>query len=181
MKKRFYSNTERGKMNTFDIVIMVIVSFCLIRGFFKGLIGEISGIVGVFAGFYGAYAYYPMVAVYVQKWIQNAQIRDLTSFFLVFCMILIGVSLLSILIRKLLNLVFLGWVDRTFGLVFGAAKGILIVSVLLVMITSFLPKNAAIITESKFSPHVAKVATTLSIFVSKNTRSDFLKQLKGLF
>jgi membrane protein required for colicin V production len=168
-------------MNTLDIVIVVVTSICLIRGFFKGLIGEVSGIVGVFAGFYGAYAYYPMVAVHVGKWIQGPQMRDLTSFFVLFCLILIGVSLVSILIRKFLKLVFLGWVDRTFGLVFGAAKGLLIVSVLLVMITSFLPENANIIKGSKFSPHVAKVATSLSIFVSKNTRSDFLKQIKGFF
>ncbi|MBU1194279.1 MAG: CvpA family protein [Proteobacteria bacterium] len=167
-------------MNTFDIVIVVITSFCLIRGFFKGLIGEVSGIVGVFAGFYGAYAYYPMIAVYVGKWIQSPPMRDLSSFFLLFCLIIIGISLVSILIRNFLKLVFLGWVDRTFGLIFGAAKGLLIVSVLLVMITSFLPKNTNILTGSKLSPHVAKVATSLSIFVSKNTRSDFLKQIKGL-
>lgn len=168
-------------MNTFDIVIIVITSFCLIRGFFKGLIGEVSGIVGVFAGFYGAYTYYPMVSAHGQKWIENSQMADIAAFFVLFCLILIGVSLISILIRKFLKLVFLGWVDRTFGLVFGAAKGLLIVSVLLVMITSFLPKNTDILTGSKFSPHVAKIATSLSIFVSKNTRSDFLKQIKDVF
>ncbi len=42
-------------MNIFDIVIIVIVSFCLIRGIFNGLVGEVSGIIGVYAGFYGAY------------------------------------------------------------------------------------------------------------------------------
>jgi len=168
-------------MNTFDIAIIVITSFCLIRGFFKGLIGEISGIIGVAAGFYGAYTYYPMVAGYLQQWITGSGVRNLLSFFLLFCAILIVVSLAAALIRKFLSLVFLGWVDRTFGLIFGAAKGILIVSVLLIMITSFMPQNSTILTGSKFSPYVAKVSESLSIFVSRNARSEFLKHIKEIF
>ncbi|MCP3932171.1 MAG: CvpA family protein, partial [Bacteroidetes bacterium] len=93
---------------------------------------------------------------------------------------LIIVSLISVLIRKVLKLVFLGWVDRTFGLVFGAAKGILIVSVLFIVITTFFPKNSNILKESKFSPHIAKVSKTMTVFVSKNTRKDFIKHLEGI-
>ena len=167
-------------MNAFDIAIIIIVSFCLIRGLFKGLIGELSGIIGVVAGFYGAYTYYPLIIPYIQKWIQSPGIRNLVSFSLLFCAILIVISLLSVLIRKILDLVFLGWVDRTFGLVFGAAKGVLIVSVLFIMITAFLPKNSNILTGSKLSPHVAEVSKAMTLFVSKNTRKDFMKKLEGI-
>ncbi len=165
-------------MNTFDIAVIVIVSFCLIRGLFRGLIGEASGIIGVVAGFYGAYTYYPMIAVYAKEWIENPAIRNIMAFFILFCAILIVISFISILIRKILNLVFLGWVDRTFGLVFGAAKGILIVSVIFIMITTFLPKNTSLLTDSKLSVHVAKVSKALTVFVSKNNRGTFLKQLE---
>jgi len=167
-------------MNAFDIAIIIIISFCLIRGLFKGLIGEVSGIIGVVAGFYGAYTYYPLIAVYAGKWIESPGIRNLIAFFLLFCVILIVISLISVLIRKFLNLVFLGWVDRMFGLVFGAAKGMLIVSVLFIMITTFLPKGSNILTGSKLSPHVAKVSKAMTVFVSKKTKGDFLKHLEGI-
>jgi len=167
-------------MNAFDILIIVIVSFCLIRGAFKGLVGEVSGIIGVVAAFYGAYTYYPLITVYAQKWIENAGFRNIIAFFLIFCAILIVINLVSLLIRKLLNLVFLGWVDRTFGLIFGAVKGILIVSVIFIMVTSFLPKNSNFLTTSKFSPYIAQVSETLTVFVSKNSRKDFLKKLEEL-
>jgi len=167
-------------MNAFDILIIVIVSFCLIRGAFKGLIGEVSGIIGVVAAFYGAYTYYPLITVYAQKWIENAGFRNIIAFFLIFCAILIVINLVSLLIRKILNLVFLGWVDRTFGLVFGAVNGILIVSVIFIMITSFMPKNSNFLTTSKFSPYIAQVSETLTVFVSKNSRKDFLKKLEEL-
>ncbi len=167
-------------MNAFDIAAIVIIAFCLIRGLFKGLIGELSGIIGVVAGFYGAYTYYPLIAVHTEKWIQNPGIRNLAAFFIIFCAILIMVGLISILIRKLLNFVFLGWVDRTFGLVFGAAKGLLIVSVIFITITSFVPKDSNIIKGSRLSPHVAKISKSMTLFVSKNTRKDFVKKLEGI-
>ena len=167
-------------MNAFDILIIVIVSFCLIRGAFRGLIAEVSSIIGVVAAFYGAYTYYPLITVYAQKWIENAGIRNIIAFFLMFCAILIVINLVSLLIRKILNLVFLGWVDRTFGLVFGAVKGILIVSVIFIMVTSFLPKNSDLLTTSKFSPYIAQVSEALTVFVSKNSRKDFLKKLEEL-
>ncbi len=168
-------------MNAFDIVVIVVVSFCLIRGLFKGLIGEVSGMIGVAAGFYGAYTYYPNIAVYTGRWIENPGIRNLTAFFVLFCIVLILVTLISILIRKLLKLVFLGWVDRSFGLVFGALKGLMIVSVLFIVITTFLPKNSEFLGKSKFSPYIAEVSKAMTVFVSKNTKQDFLKKLEGIF
>ncbi|MCD4721531.1 MAG: CvpA family protein [Desulfobacula sp.] len=168
-------------MNTFDIVVIVIISFCLIRGLFKGVIGEMSGIIGVVAGFYGACTYYPLITPYAEKWIENPGIRNIIAFFLLFCAILVIISLISVLIRKFLKLVFLGWVDRTFGLVFGAAKGLLVVSVLFIMITTFLPKSSNTLAASKFSPYVAKVSKAMTVFVSQNTKKDFLKHLEGIF
>ena len=140
-----------------------------------------SGIIGVVAGFYGAYTYYPLITVYAEKWIENSGIRNLMAFFLLFCAILIIIGFISVLIRKFLKLIFLGWVDRTFGLVFGAAKGLLIVSVLFIMITTFLPKSSNILSASKFSPYIAKVSKAMTVFVSQNSRKDFLKHLEGIF
>ncbi len=168
-------------MNTFDIAIIVIVSFCLIRGLFKGLIGEVSGIIGVMAGFYGAYTYYPLITPYAKDWIETPGLRNIIAFFLLFCLILIVIGVISMLIRKFLNLVFLGWVDRTFGLIFGAAKGLLIVSVLFIMITSFVPKGSGFLAESKLAVHVAKVSKMMTLFVSQNTSSDFKKKIEGFF
>ncbi len=167
-------------MNSFDILVLVIVSFCLIRGYFKGLIGEVSGIIGVVAGFYGANTYYPILTPYLEKLIETSGIRSLVCFFVLFCGILILISLLAGLIRKFLNLVFLGWADRFFGLIFGAAKGALIVSVLFIMIMTFIPGKKEFLSGSKSVPHVAKIADTMTLFFSKNMKIDFSKHLEGI-
>ena len=41
-------------MNILDILIAVIVGFCLVRGIFRGIIKELTSIVGVVAGFFAS-------------------------------------------------------------------------------------------------------------------------------
>lgn len=168
-------------MNTFDIAVIAVLSFCLIRGAFKGLIGEISGIIGVIAGFYGAQTYYPMISGYIKPWLEVETIRNLAAFFLLFCGILVMVHLLSNLIQKILKLVFLGWVDRSFGLIFGAVKGLLIVSVAFTVITTFVSKNPAFLRGSQTAPYIAEVSKVMTVFVSENAKKELLKKLEGLF
>jgi len=49
------------------------------------------------------------------------------------------------------------------------------------MITTFLPKSSNTLAASKFSPYVAKVSKAMTVFVSQNTKKDFLKHLEGIF
>ena len=135
-------------MNSLDILITVIVGFCLIRGIFRGLVKELSSIMGVFAGFYFAYTYYPLVAKPLSRWISNTGYLNILSFLIVFCGLFLIISILGIVIKYLLKITFLGWVDRICGAGFGFMKGILIVSVLLVVFTAFLPKGAPILKNS---------------------------------
>ncbi len=167
-------------MNFFDLSVLVIVGFCLVRGGFKGLVREVSGIVGVVAGFYGANTYYPRLIPYVESWITSAQIQKLVCFFALFCLILIVVGLLAFLIRKLLHIVFLGWVDRTFGVIFGAAKGLLIATVIFIMATTFVPGGTNQMEASRTAPYLAQVADALTLFISQNIKTDFSSKLEGL-
>jgi len=72
-------------------------------------------------------------------------------------------------------------VDRTFGLIFGAVKGILIMSVFFIMVTTFLPENSSFLSQSKCSPYIAQVSKAMTAFVSQNSKKDFLKNLKDTF
>ena len=86
-------------MNLLDIVIIVILAYCLIRGIFRGLIKELSSIVGVLAAFYAAYSYYPLVAYLLRRWITDAGYLNILSFFILFCFIFVAVSMLGVVIK----------------------------------------------------------------------------------
>jgi len=160
-------------MNFFDIIVIVILGYCLIRGIFRGLVKELSSIIGVFGGFYAAYTYYPVLSKLLSKWIANTGYLNILSFLIIFCGVFIIISILGIIINYLLKIVFLGWLDRVSGAMFGAMKGILIVSVLLITLTAFLPKGTPVIKDSLLSPYVTLVSEKMAKVISKDMKHDF--------
>ena len=167
-------------MNLFDIVIIIILGFCLIRGGFRGLIKELSAIVGVLAGYYGAYTYYPEVAALLSRWISEQGVGNILAFMIIFCVVFFVVSILGIIIRYLLNAVFSGWVDRLGGVVFGLLKGGLIAAVLFIALTAFLPKGTPLLKQSRLSPYVARYAEVMAEVVSEDMKDGFKVKFKEL-
>ena len=167
-------------MNPFDMLIIIIISFCLIRGLFRGFIKEISSIIAVFGGFYAAFTYYPMLSGInlISKWVHNHAYLNIISFMAIFIIVFFIISLLGSLIKSLLKIAFLGWFDRLCGAGFGFSKGILIVSVLLFTFTSFLSKGSPFIGNSLLSPHVTSVSEKMSQFVSDDMKQGFESNLK---
>ncbi|OQY14123.1 MAG: colicin V production protein [Desulfobacteraceae bacterium 4572_187] len=160
-------------MNFFDIIVIVILGYCLIRGVFRGFIKELSSIIGVLGGFYAAFTYYMVVAKPLSKWIANSGYLNILSFLIIFCGVFIMISILGVIINYLLKIVFLGWLDRIFGAVFGAMKGILIVSVLLIALTAFLPRGTSVIKDSLLSQHVLLVSEKMAKIVPKDMKHAF--------
>lgn len=170
----------RYAVNFFDIVIIIIFCFCVIRGVFRGLIKELSSLIGVLAGFYAAYSYYMVVAKPLAKWISNTGYLNILSFLIIFFCVFIIISILGVIIKYLLNIAFLGWVDRMFGAGFGTMKGVLIASVILVALTAFLPKGSPVIKNSLLSPHVALISEKMAKVVSKDMRHAFEAKIADL-
>ncbi len=165
-------------MNLFDMVCIIILGYCLVRGIFRGLIKELSSIVGVFAGFYAAYTYYMKVGKLFSSWISNTSYLNILSFLIIFCGVFIIISIIGVIIKYLLNIAFLGWVDHIFGAGFGAIKGILIVSMLLMILTAFLPKNTPFIKNSLLSPIISPVSGKMSKVVSKDMKREFVAKIE---
>ena len=164
-------------MNPFDVFIIIVICYSIIRGLFRGLVKEVSSIIGVLGGFYAAYSYYPMVAKLIARFVKDPSYLNILSFLIIFCLILIIISITGVIIKYLLNVAFLGWVDRLCGVFFGLIKGILIVTVLFIILTTFLPKGAPLIKQSVLAPHVTWISEKMVNVVSKEVRRDFFNKL----
>lgn len=167
-------------MNAFDILIVVILSYGLIGGIFRGLVKEVSSIIGVAGGFVAAYLYYGTLAGWLTGLVSNPAYRYILAFLLIFCSVVIVVNVIAIVLKYLLNLVFLGWLDRLGGAGFGLVKGVLIVSVLFMVLTAFLPKGAPLIKDSVCAPYVALVSEKIAALVSSDVKREFAAKLGEL-
>jgi membrane protein required for colicin V production len=87
---------------------------------------------------------------------------------------------LGVIINYLLKLAFLGWFDRLAGALFGAVKGTLIVSILLIALTAFLPKGAPFIKNSLVSPYLTFVSEKMVKVVSKDIKHAYMAKIEEL-
>ncbi|MBF0226534.1 MAG: CvpA family protein [Desulfobacterales bacterium] len=165
-------------MNPFDIITIVILAFTLIRGIFRGLIKEVSSIVGVVGGYYIAYTYYADISKLISKWMPDQSYINLVSFLLLFCVMFISVSLVGVLINYLLNIAFLGWLNRLLGAGFGFIKGALIISIIFVGLTTFLKNDSPLIKDSMLAPYVSMISDKIVTVVPEDMKNKFMDKLK---
>lgn len=167
-------------MNPFDIFIIVVLSFALIRGFFRGLIRELASIVGVAAGFYAGHTYYQVIADPLSGWISDMAYVNIISFMIIFVAVFFVVGLLGVVITYILKLDFLGWADRLFGTLFGLTKGVFIVAVVVMVLTAFLPKGAPIIRESLLAPRISILSEKLADLANEDVKRDFAAKIREM-
>lgn len=139
-----------------------------------------SSLVGVLGGFCAAYTYYNEVGKYLKKWMTDPNYINILSFFLVFICVFLIISILGIIIKYILKIVFLGWVDRVFGAVFGILKGILIGSVFLIVFTAFHSGSANIIKTSKTAPYLAVISSKMIKVTPKDLKHEYQIKIKDI-
>ncbi|PID40602.1 MAG: colicin V production protein [Proteobacteria bacterium] len=167
-------------MNAFDIVIVSVLAYGLIRGIFRGLVRELSSIIGVLGGFYAAYTYYPHMSKLLSGWISDSSYLNIISYLVIFAAVMVVVGILAVIIKYLLNIAYLGWLDRVSGALFGVLKGALVICVLFTVLTAFLPKGTPFIKNSTLAPYVATTSEVTAKVLSKDMKIKFIAKMKEL-
>lgn len=162
-------------MNGLDIAIVCILGFTLIRGIMTGLMQSISGFIGAIAGFYTAYYYYPMLAQELSRWVNNDTAVNILSFFIIFCAVLLIVTLLGKLLKWIMKIAFLGWVDRLGGALIGLLKGGIVVGVIVIVLTTFLPSGSPLLKGSRVLPYFSVVSETMMESLPKEAAGNGFK------
>ena len=167
-------------MNPLDITIIIILGYCVTRGLFRGLIKELTAIIALFIGFHAAYNYYPLLSKQLAVWAPNFQYLKITSFLIIFFVVVIIVNLIGMIIKYIIIFVFLGWIDKIFGVIFGVLKAGLIVVILAAIITAFIPKGSIFLSESLIFPHLSQASKQLVKLIPENMKSNLEVMIKEL-
>ncbi len=127
-----------------DIIILVILVFFFISGMRRGLIRQVLDIVGIILAFICAFYLAHFLASYFE---QSIELTYNISLVIAAVVIFIGIILLfhalGLLFQKIAEITLFGSVDRIGGGLFGTFKGILLVSLLLVVALNIpLPEKA---------------------------------------
>lgn len=138
-------------MNVLDIVLGILLLIGLVRGFQKGFIIELSGIIALILGIYGGLEYGYMAESYLEKWTDwTSSNIEITGFFIMFILILLGVSIAAKILTSIIHAIALGLINRILGAVFGVVKTALIIFILL-LIFEYINANGRFVSESKLN------------------------------
>jgi len=117
-------------MTAFDYVVLAIVGASVVLGVWRGVVGEIIALVAWVLAYFAARWWGALIAETLFGGIADHGLRIVAGWVVVFVVVLMLMALLRLAMRGLLKALGLSLSDRLLGLLFGAARGLLIVFIL---------------------------------------------------
>ncbi len=114
-------------MNWFDLAIVAVVLLSALFAFARGIIREVIALAAWVAGFVAAIAYAGSLAGIFSSLDMPPVARQALAFVLILVVVLIAGALLARVLAGLIRAIGLGFMDRLLGLVFGVARGLIVV------------------------------------------------------
>ncbi|MEM0910579.1 MAG: CvpA family protein [Pseudomonadota bacterium] len=129
-------------MNWFDFAILSVIAFSALISIVRGFVKEAISLAIWISAFFVAKHFYPLLAIHFSS-IRDEIVRNGIAIALLFIGTLIAGALLNYLVSQLVKTTGLGGTDKAVGAVFGALRGILIVSAVLFFLDTFTSASSA--------------------------------------
>ncbi|MGO9450854.1 MAG: CvpA family protein [Candidatus Binataceae bacterium] len=161
-------------MNAFDFVVIAIVVFGAIHGLRHGLLTMITSFIALIAALYEASIYYAEAAGVVGHLFgANPTLATIIGYLAVFFIVFLAVQFVGGTIVTLLHLASLGWVDRLAGGVLGASLAAAIAGLVVMLLTTVLPANAALLRDSQSAPILLAYDAALVRYIPEEAKQAY--------
>ena len=149
-------------LTAFDAVALAVVLISAVMAFARGLIREVFSIVAFFAAIFAAIWLHRYVAPMLEGAVGNPLFATLFAGFLIFLVVFVAITVITSMLAKAAhNSDEIGTLDRGAGLLFGAARGVLIVSLFVLLVRAALANVPGWMVEARFYPFFERTATVL--------------------
>lgn len=162
-------------LNWLDYCLIGIIGVSGLIGLIRGLVREVFSLAAWGAAVWVALRYSRLVAVYLEKLIPLPSARLAVAFAVLFLGSLMLAGLMAFLLNKLVQSTGLSGTDRVAGLVFGIARGVLVVAVLVLLAGATPLPEDPWWKESKLIPPFQ----SLSLWLRDQIPSDYASRIKS--
>jgi membrane protein required for colicin V production len=127
-------------LNWADWTIVAIIGVSCVLSLLRGFVKEMLSLASWAAASFVAITFHERLAIFFSKWIHTPSIRTVLAFAALFMLTLLIGTIINKLVQQFVVGAGLGGVDRGLGMVFGVARGLLIVLALVILLPMVLPE-----------------------------------------
>lgn len=159
-----------------DYAILTIICISALVGLMRGLIREVFSLLSWIAALWVGLYFSAALSLELKEWISHSGIRVVTAFAILFLATLVLGKAVGYLIGSLIDQSPLGGVNRLGGMLFGCARGLLLVLILVLVADSLRLSHQAWWRQSQFLPSLERFASVLT----QQPFRDYLQRAKPL-
>lgn len=126
-------------MNWADWAILGILLVSSLISIKRGFVKEALSLATWVLAFVVAMLFGERLAVLLTNLIETPSVREMTAFVILFAATLIVGAMVNYLIGELVRMTGLSGTDRLFGMIFGLARGLVVVMAMLILLPSLVP------------------------------------------
>lgn len=153
------------QLNITDYIIVAVILMSILVSFMRGLVKECISLSIWIVGFWAAIKFHLIIATMLAPYIQSMSFRIVASFAVIFIAILIFGAICNFLLSFMISKSGLGGFDRMLGMFFGGARGVLLVAVFLLLVSTTSLINDSWWQESVFIPRFSFIVDWLRDFL----------------
>jgi membrane protein required for colicin V production len=124
-------------MNWLDVAIVIVIAWFTFAAFGAGIIREVVTVIAFVVAVLAAGFYYDDLAENVLLFIDDDIAANVAAFGVLFGSVALGGQLAALLLKQMVSLLRLGWLDHLAGAAFGLLKGLILVEMFLILFTTF--------------------------------------------
>jgi membrane protein required for colicin V production len=166
-------------MNPLDWLLAALFAYSIVRAAARGFFREAFALGGIVLGFLLACWNYSNLAPRLKGLVDSTPLSDLLAFILLLMATMVVATLAGKLLSRTASVIGLGLVDRLGGALFGALRGVLLGTTLLLAVTAFLPA-APWMQTSSLAPYFLRAVHAVSFVMPSDLRQRFVEGLERL-
>jgi membrane protein required for colicin V production len=162
-----------------DVIVIVVVLISAMLAMVRGFVREVLSIASWIAAAGVAYLLYKSVVPVVKPYIASTTVQSVVAAGAVF---IVGLIIATYITTKVANFVVdsrVGAVDRAFGFLFGAARGILLLVVALLFFNWLVPTQPAWVAKAQTGPVLEDLGTRLVAALPGDLETTIMNRLRG--
>ena len=125
-------------INVTDLVILALLLISGLLALSRGFVKEVLSIAGWVMAAFAALTWFPMIQVFIQRYVDQALIAGGAAFVIIFVVVLTLASFLSSAISRRVQGSEIGILDRSLGFLFGLARGVFVIALAYLVLVQFI-------------------------------------------